>query len=52
MECRSTPWSTGHGTEARTTLSIYVHVMPNDDRVTTEAMSRVFFRIVTPDEEL
>lgn len=32
----------GH-TDASTTLSIYVHVMPNDDRIAAEAMSRVFF---------
>lgn len=32
----------GH-TDAATTLSIYIHVMPSDDRVAADAMARVFF---------
>lgn len=32
----------GH-TDAATTLSVYVHVMPNDDRIAARAMSRVLF---------
>lgn len=33
----------GHS-DAATTLSIYIHVTPNDDRVAADAMARVFFR--------
>jgi hypothetical protein len=32
----------GHA-DASTTLSVYVHVMPDDDRIASKAISRVLF---------